>query len=66
MIQWTREHRSQVKDSKFRVLVPPEINKGIPWAFFYGASQGEPLLGGAGGVLYINDLSKMEITFAPG
>ena len=34
--------------------------------FFDGASQGELILGGAGGVLYLNDLSKMEITFAPG
>ena len=47
VIQCTREHRSQVKDPKVRVLVPLEINKGIPWAFFDGESQGDPPLGGA-------------------
>ena len=34
--------------------------------FFDGASQGEPPLGGSGGVLFLNDLSKIEITFALG
>ena len=42
------------------------MDKNTPWAFFDGASQEEPLLGGAGGVLYLNEYSKTEITFAPG
>ena len=51
---------------KVRVLVPLEINKGIPWSFFDGASQGEPPLGGSRGVLYLPVLHKIQDKFAPG
>ena len=50
----------------FRVLVPPEINKGIPWDFFDGASQGDPPLGGSREVLYLPGLHKIQAKFAPG
>ena len=62
----TREHRSQVKDSKVRELVPPEINKGIPWAFFDGESQGDPPMGGSGAVLYLPNNQKIQAKFEPG
>ena len=65
MVQWVREHRSQEKEQKIRVLVPPEINKDIPWAFFNGASQGDPLLGGLRGVLYFSEKHKIQAKFAP-
>ena len=45
VIQWAKEHRSQEKEQIIRVLIPPEINKAIPWAFFDGAIQGDPPLG---------------------
>ena len=66
VIQWAREHRSQEKEPKIRVLVPPEINKNIPWAFFNGANQGDPPLGGSGGVLYLSDNHKIQARFSLG
>ena len=66
VIQWVREHRSQEKEPKIRVLVPPEINKDIPWAFFDGASQGNPPLGGSGGVLYLSKNHKLQARFSLG
>ena len=50
------EHQKEIKQKPKRVLKPPSLDKNTPWAFFDGASQGELLLGGAGGVLYLNDL----------
>ena len=63
VIQWVREHRSQEKKPKIRMLVPPEINKDIPWAYFDGASQGDPLLGGSRGVIYLSDNHKIQAMF---
>ena len=60
------EHCKEIKPKPKRVLKPPRLDKNTPWAFFDGASQGEPLLGGAGGILYMNEMSKTEILFAPG
>ena len=66
VVQWTRKHKSKEKKTKERIQVPPEINKTVPWAFFDGASQGDPPLGGSGGVLYFSDKHKMQAKFAPG
>ena len=41
-----------------------EINKEMPWAFFDGASQGEPPLGGAGAIIFFPSTKKMKIKFA--
>ena len=65
-IQWVKEHRSQEKEQKIRVLIPLEINKAIPWAFFDGASQGDPPLGGLGGVLYLSTNQKIQAKYDPG
>ena len=65
VVQWTKEHKSKEKEPKIRFLVPPEINKAIPWAFFDGASQGDPPLGGSGGVLYFSDKHKLQAKYAP-
>ena len=65
MIHWAREYKAQEKEPKVRVLVPLEINKGIPWDFFYGESQGDPPLGGSGGVLYLSFFHKIQAKFAP-
>ena len=46
-------------------MVPPEINKTVPWDFFDGASQGDPPLGGLGGVIYFSDKHKVQANFYP-
>ena len=56
----------QVKQAKVRVLVPPTINKEIPWDFFDGASQGDPPLGSSGAILYLPNKQKIQAKFAPG
>ena len=60
------EHQTDPKPPPQRVLAAPTINKSIPWGYFDGASQGVPPLGGAGGLIYLNDDIKSEIMFAPG
>ena len=52
------EHCEEIKPKPKRVLKPPRVVKNTPWELFDGASQGEPLLGGAGGILYMNEMSK--------
>lgn len=54
------------KEPKLRILVPLEINKVVPWAYFDGASQGDPPLGGSGGVIYFLNKHKLQAKFAPG
>ena len=44
----------------------PDVNKEMSWAFFNGASQGDPLLGGAGAVIFLPSTKKMKIKFATG
>ena len=38
----------------------------MPWAFFDGANQGEPPLGGARAVIFFPSTKKMKIKFATG
>ena len=52
LLQNVMEHHKEIKTKPKRVLKPPRLDKNIPWAFFDGASQAEPLLGGAWGILY--------------
>ena len=66
LLQKVMEHHKEIKPKPKRVLKPPRLDKNTPWAFFDGASQGEPLLGGVGGILHMNEMSKAEILFAPG
>ena len=47
-------------------MVPLEINKTVPWDFFDDASQGDPPLGGSGGVIYFSDKHKVQAKFSPG
>jgi hypothetical protein len=50
------KHFKQTKSSKpMSIIVEEEIDKLEAWAFFNGASQGEPPLCGAEGVLYLKD-----------
>ena len=66
VIQWVKEHRSQEKYKKNGIMIPLEINKSIPWAFFDGASQGDPPLGGSGGVVYFSANHKIHAKYSPG
>ena len=63
-IEFNAPHLQQLLNT-IRTLVPPEINKDIPWAYFDGASQGDPPLGGSGGVLYLSDNHKIQARFSP-
>ena len=38
----------------------------MPWAFFDGASQGDPLLGGAGAIIFFSTTKKKKIKYAMG
>ena len=40
--------------------------KATPWAYFDGAIQGKPPLGGSRGVLYLTKNDKLQIKFASG
>ena len=43
-----------------------KINKSQPWAFFDRASQGNPLLGGEGGIIYLSKNNKIAIKISMG
>ena len=49
------KHQTDPKSKPKRVIKVPEIDKANPLGYFDGASQGEPSLGGAGGILYLNE-----------
>ena len=60
------EHQTLPKQKPRRVLKSLNIDKNTFWGFFYRASQGEPPLGGAGGILFLNETTKTKITFSTG
>lgn len=39
----------------FRTINPEFINKEKPWAYFDGAAQYNPLIGGVGGVIFFSE-----------
>ena len=47
-----------------RIIVPKQLNKNIPWAFFYGASQNSACRGGA--TLYLNPNHYFQISMGLG
>ena len=62
-----QEHKRDIAKNKIRIIrMRAEINKEIPWAFFNGASQWEPHLGGAGDVIFFPSTKKMKMKFATG
>ena len=52
--------------SRTQIIRALVINSEIPWAYFDGASQGEPPLGGAGAVVYFSTKKKMLAKYATG
>ena len=50
LVQKAQEYQSFPKKGKKRTVKHPEIDKSFPWAFFNGASQGDPPIGGVGGI----------------
>ena len=66
VLQKILQHQTTPKQKPRRVLKPSNIDKNTPWDFFDGASQGEPPLGGVGGILFMNETTKTKITFSPG
>ena len=51
LMQKVQEHISAPKARKIRAATSPVIDRSIPWAFFDGASQGDPAISGVGGVI---------------
>ena len=49
-----QEHKINTVTTKKRIIRAPVINSDTPWAFFDGASKGEPRLGGVGVVIHIS------------
>ena len=49
------EHQAFPNPKPTRNIKALKIDKNKPRGFFDGASQGEPPLGGDGGILYINE-----------
>ena len=60
-MQEVQEHKSSPKNGKTRVVTTPEFDKSYPWAFFDGASQGDPPIGR---VIFIDETN--EISFKLG
>ena len=61
-----QEHKLISVPVKRRLITTPNINKDMPWAFFDGASQGIPPLGGVGAVIFISVEKKLHIKYAIG
>ena len=66
LITKVQEHKRDIATIKTRIIREPKINREIPWAFFDGASQGEPPLGGAGAVINVTANRKIMIKYAMG
>ena len=61
-----QEHKKDSIRHKTRAIREPKINKEMPWAFFDGASQGDPPLGGVGAVIFFFATKKKKIKYAMG
>ena len=55
LLQKMMEHQMKPKSTPQRLLTNLEINKTIRWVLFDESSQGEPPLGGVGGVVYLKE-----------
>ena len=64
LMQKLNEHQAFPNPKPTRNIKALEIDKNKPWGFFDGARQGETPLGGAGGILYLNEDTRFEIKFA--
>ena len=47
-------------------IIEEHINFTLPWDLFDGASEGDPSIGGVGGVIYLSDHRKISFKFALG
>ena len=63
LLQKVMEHQTKPKQKPRRVLKPPNIDKNNPWDFVDEEIQGGSTLGGSRGVLFLNETTKIEITF---
>lgn len=66
LLQKVQEHKTVPKPSKHRVIIILEIDKRFTQAYFDEASQGDPPLGGVGGILHLSETIKLCIKYAPG
>ena len=63
MVQKSQEHKKNPKQGKIQVIIAPTITKKFPWDLFDDASQGEPPIGGAGGIIYLSHHRKISFKF---
>ena len=61
-----KEHNLHTVISKERITRALVINNETPWAYFDGASQGQPPLGGAGVVIHFSSKRKMFVKYSMG
>jgi hypothetical protein len=54
IVKLTQEYKMEPKLKNPRAPVMPQLDSNIPWAFFDGASQGDPPVCVVGAVLYMN------------
>ena len=66
LVEKLQEHKIIPSTSKRRVVVAPDINKNLPWAYFDGANQGKDPCGGDGGVINLPSNMKLCIKYAIG
>ena len=59
LVQKAQEHQFTLKKGKKRTVKAPEIDKNFPWDFFDGASQGDPPIGGAGAIIFLDETNKI-------
>ena len=66
LIQKAQEHIVSPKSRKIRAAIVPVIDKSTLWEFFYEASQGEPTISGAGGVIHLYETHKISFKLGLG
>ena len=54
------------KPPRARILVPKAIDKSYPWGYFDGVVQGDPLVCGAGALLFLDEVHFFRIRWGLG
>ena len=66
LVQKAQEYQSSPKKGKKITVKPLELDKSCPWDFFDGASQGDPPIGGAGGIIRLDETNKISFKLGLG
>jgi hypothetical protein len=60
------EFKTELREIKSCIIIPPPIDSTVPWGFFYGDSQGHPPYCKVGVILFISHIHYIHIRYAPG